>query len=852
MSSVRQLLAVSHYLTAACVGQHITARSCLLHRVVLLAAGHVPSAGLQEVLLTAALQQQQQQRMTSAELSCFVYCLASWGSSSTVTQQQLQQLEQQMVSGLQQQQQQQQCNVAAAAAAGVATPATSSSWDGPAVCSCCWSLVKLGCQLQPETLRAAEQHLQQLMPAAAATSDTSSSSSQGGMQQRLAPPSAQDLAMFGAACRQCSYQPLQLMSQFRAWLLLQLAWQGSSALLKLGTRTSASNRAAAAAARHSAAAAARAAARYSSSNVQPQAVAANTPAAATPHANVLVCVLMLLRQVDYTDRDLLQQLELAASHYPTAQQLTGQQLVMCVSSFRRLGHFPAAWWSSGLRALLDKHAAQLSARDCVELLEVLAAWRHMPGVGSSTRMRQRVFPRLEQRLLGQVWTPKQPRSSSSSSSRVGSAGGSSSSTDSSPVGSPMSSPSSSDSEQDPVSPDATASAATAAAAALDGSEAVESDKPAAALLQRKSAATAATGTSLIAELSGPQVVWLLHSIGQLGLNNQQLKKQAFRRLQVVWPQLQLNDQVAAAAAAGRLGFDATAMMNVAELTQQQQQQQQGGVSRGEAVEQGVPNGAFRSVSAAARTLWMFGNLGKHPGPALVDAALSHIAAAAAAAVSSDNQQQQRTGILPLREMTTALYAAAVLHELSHPAALALLQQLQEAAAAGQLLRHPQFAQQAPQLAACLLISQLAAPPPNPAATSAAAAAAAENPSGLTTNPSANTQATNPWLGFSREVQQRLLESWRRKMLLRSQSKPHALQQELSLALKQLGLRCRANAVTPDGCVCIDIAATSPQGGWCARTFEILIIQSVAVTKLHTYKLQQTQQAAAATTPAHRT
>jgi hypothetical protein len=293
----------------------------------------------------------------------------------------------------------------------------------------------------------------------------------------------------------------------------------------------------------------------------------------------------------------------------------------------------------------------------------------------------------------------------------------------------------------------------------------------------------------------------------LGLNNQQLKRQTFRRLQVVWLQLQLNDQVAAAAAAGKLGFDATAMMNIAELTQQQQQQ--GGGVAGAAVEQGGPVGAFRSVSAAARTLWMFGNLGKHPGPALVDAALSHITAAAAAAVSSDNKQQQ--GLLPLREMSTALYAAAVLHELSHPAALVLLQQLQEAAASGQLLSHPQFAQQAPQLAACLLISQLAAPPQNPAA---AAAVAGDNSSSstLNSNPNAVTNITNPWIGFSREVQQRLLESWRRKVLLRSQRKPHALQQELSLALKQLGLRCRANAVTPDGCVCIDIAATSPQGG----------------------------------------
>jgi hypothetical protein len=747
---------------------------------------------MQEVLLTTALQQQQQQqRMTPAELSCFAYCLASWGSSSTVTQHQLQQLEQQMVSGIQQQQQHN--DVAAAAEAAAA--AASSNWDGPAVCSCCWSLVKLGCQLQPQTLQAAEQHIQQLMPAAAAaaaldtTTTSSSSSIPAGLQQRLAAPSAQDLAMFGAACRQSSYQPMQLMSQFRSWLLLQLARQGSSALLKLSTRSSASNRAAAAAARRSTAAAARDSS--SSSNSQQQASVA-APPVASQHANVLVCVLMLLRQINYADKALLQQLDIAASRYPTAQQLTGQQLVMCLSSFRRLGHFPGAWWSSGLRALLDKHAAQLSARDCVELLEVLAAWRQMPGVGRSTRMRQRILPRIEQRLLGQVWAPKQARSSSSSS-RVDS----SSSADSSPAGSPASSlsssSSSSDSEQDTT-------ATAAAAVALDSSEAAEPSQPAAtaAAAQPRTAATAATGTSLIAELTGPQTVWLLHSIGQLGLNNQQLKRQAFRRLQAVWAQLQLNDQVAAAAAAGRLGFDAAAMMNVAELTQQQD-----GTAGGAAAEQGVSGGTFRSVSAAARTLWMFGNLGKHPGPALVDAALSHVAAAAAAAVTSADQQQQ--GRLPLREMTTALYAAAVLHELSHPAALVLLQQLQEVAAAGQLLSHPLFAQQAPQLAACLLVSQLAAPPQNAAGAAAAAAAADSSISSSGSN-------LNSWLGFSREVQQRLLESWRRKVLLRSQCRPHAQQQELALALKQLGLRCRANAVTPDGCVCIDIAATSPQGG----------------------------------------
>jgi hypothetical protein len=726
---------------------------------------------MQELLLTTALQQQQQQRMTPAELSCFVYCLASWGSSA-VTQQQLQQLEQQMVSGLQQQQQQGDT----AAAAGASS--VLSSCDGPAVCSCCWSLVKLGCQLQQETLQAAEQHLQMLMPAA---SPPGSSSNQGALQ-RLAAPSAQDLAMFGAACRQCSYQPEQLMVQFRAWLLLQLAKQGSSALLKLRTRTSAANRAAAAAARRSIAAAARPAAQSSSSSgssIQQQGGAAAAAPAATPHANILVCVLMLLRQLHYTDAALLQQLELAASHYPTAQQLTGQQLVMCLSTFQRLGHFPAAWWAGGLRTLLDKHAAQLSARDCVELLEVLTAWRHLPGVGSSTRMRQRILPQIEQLLLGQVWTPKRAAGSSSSSSRSGSAGVSSKEV--SPAGSSVSSPSSSDSEQDSEARPAESSTAAAAAAEPTAVQA----RPA-----------AAAGANMIAELSGPQIVWLLHSMGQLGIDSQALKQQVFRRLQVVWPQLQVTDQVAAAAAAGRLGYDATAMMNIADLTQQQQQggegqqqqqQQQGGVSGGV---------AFRSTSAAARALWMFGNLGKHPGPALVDAALSHVAGAAA----NSQQQQQQQGQMPLREMSTALYAAAVLHELAHPSALVLLQQLQDAAAAGQLLSHPQFLQQSPQLAACLLVSQLAG------SAAAPAAAAAQNPGSA--NPSASS---NPWLGFSREVQQRLLETWRRKVLRRSQCKPHALQLELAVALRQLGLRCKPNAMTPDGCVCIDIAATSPQG-----------------------------------------
>ncbi|KAF6253964.1 hypothetical protein COO60DRAFT_367088 [Scenedesmus sp. NREL 46B-D3] len=581
--------------------------------------------------------------------------------------------------------------------------------------------------------------------------------------------------MFGAACRECSYQPLQLMAQFRSWLLLQLARQGSSALLKLSTRTSAAHRAAAAAARRSTAAAARAATRdsNSSSELQQQqqqqqqggAAAGTSPLAATPHANVLVCVLMLLRQVSYADRALLQQLELAASHYPAAQQLTGQQLVMCLSSFRRLGHFPAAWWAGGLRALLDRHAAQLSGRDCVELLEVLAAWRHMPGVGSSTRMRQRVLPRLQQRLLGQVWAPKQAAGSGSSRGSRAVI----SSADSSPARSPASSLSSSDgSEQEPMP-----------LAAAGSTEASDSAEPAAAAaaVQRRPA-----GANLIAELSGPQTVWLLHSIGQLGLGSPQLKRQAFRRLQAVWPQLQVSAQVAAAAAAGRLGYDATAMLQVADLTQQ-----------------GVSGGAFRSVSAAARTLWTFGNLGKHPGPALVDAALSHVAAAAAAA----NNPQQQQGVLPLREMSTALYAAAVLHELSHPAALLLLQQLQQAAAAGQLLGHPQFAQQSPQLAACLLVSQPAAAASLPAGR----AATTEMPD----TSAGSDSATNPWLGFSREVQQRLQESWRRRVLRRSQSRPHALQQELAAALRQLGLRCKPNAVTPDGCVCIDIAATSPQG-----------------------------------------
>lgn len=300
-----------------------------------------------------------------------------------------------------------------------------------------------------------------------------------------------------------------------------------------------------------------------------------------------------------------------------------------------------------------------------------------------------------------------------------------------------------------------------------------------------------------------------------------LIRQILRKLQQIWNDLSYEQQITAVHAVGRLHYDITNMLNAQQLLPQLQQEgwmttaaAAAAAGSSEGVSSSSSRVLFRSPRLASRVLWTFGVVGKHPGPAVLDAALQTITAAAAAVTRGqalDIQDWQQ--LLPLREISNALYAAAVLHELTHPAAAALVQQLAAAAAAaGNLISHPDFTQQSQQLAACLLASQISPPPRAPAAATAAAAAeevvaAAAASAAITTSSS----SSNPWSTMDTATRQRLLEGWRRRVLLRSQQPLHRQQRELVACCQDLGLRCRGNAVTDDGCVCIDVAATAHTG-----------------------------------------
>jgi hypothetical protein len=269
-------------------------------------------------------------------------------------------------------------------------------------------------------------------------------------------------------------------------------------------------------------------------------------------------------------------------------------------------------------------------------------------------------------------------------------------------------------------------------------------------------------------------------------------------------------QVTAAHAAGRSGYDLTGLlqlqlqqllpMQVTPPTQQQQQQEIVSQVDGQ-------QWAFASAGAASHLLWVFGNVARHPGPQVLGAALSHLTAAATAAAAAGLP-------LPIREISAALYAVAVLQELQNPAAQPLLQLLQQAAVKGELLSNPELTHvQAGQLAACLLAAQDAAeagpsPLPAPVASYDAEHAA-------TAFAAAQSQAaahSSGWLALPLAVQQRLLEAWRRKVLRKANKRTgmgeHML---LVLSLRQLGLRGKAKAVTEDGHVCIDVAVTTHTG-----------------------------------------
>jgi hypothetical protein len=195
----------------------------------------------------------------------------------------------------------------------------------------------------------------------------------------------------------------------------------------------------------------------------------------------------------------------------------------------------------------------------------------------------------------------------------------------------------------------------------------------------------------------------------------------------------------------------------------------------------------------------------------------------------------------LREITTALYAVTVLQELQHPGAVALAQLLQQAAADGELMSHPQFLQNSEHLAGCLLAAQdaaqagVGAPPPAPiasfhdadqASAAAADAAAAAAMDGGSQGANSTTQSapsnvaaaaaaaarSSPWLALPVDVQQRLQEAWRRKVLRKAGKKQGMGEHmQLLLSLRQLRLRGKAKALTDDGVVCIDVVVTTANG-----------------------------------------
>lgn len=73
-----------------------------------------------------------------------------------------------------------------------------------------------------------------------------------------------------------------------------------------------------------------------------------------------------------------------------------------------------------------------------------------------------------------------------------------------------------------------------------------------------------------------------------------------------------------------------------------------------------------------------------------------------------------------------------------------------------------------------------------------------------------------WAGLPTDAKRALLESRRRAAIAAARRRPYALQRELLVLLRDLGVRCRANALTKDGCTCIDVAATLPSGAHTPR------------------------------------
>jgi hypothetical protein len=303
-----------------------------------------------------------------------------------------------------------------------------------------------------------------------------------------------------------------------------------------------------------------------------------------------------------------------------------------------------------------------------------------------------------------------------------------------------------------------------------------------------------------------------------------LQQQLQLRLQQVWPDMSPHAQVTTAHAAGRSGFDLTGLLQMQQLlptqhqqqgsatqatpaVQQEQQQRQVAVNLTMASPVDSQQWAFASAGAASHLLWVFGNVARHPGPQVLGAALAHLTSAASAAAAAGAP-------LPIREISAALYAVAVLQELQNPATQPLVQLLQQAAAKGELLSHPEFTQvQAGQLAACLLAAQDAAEAgPTPLPAPVASYDAEHGPAAFAAAKSQAAANSSPWLALPVAVQQRLLEAWRRKVLTKANKRTgmgeHML---LVLSLRQLGLRGKAKAVTDDGHVCIDVAITTHTG-----------------------------------------
>jgi hypothetical protein len=668
-------------------------------------------------------------------------------------------------------------------------------------------------------------------------------------QQQLAPPLAADLAQYGAACRAAGYQPQQLLLRLRAWLLLQLAKHGPKALRKLaaGPRrghalapaggivgASAPAQPPAPAAPGPADGESRLDAPSSSSDGQPRQQQQQQQRQQqqqwlqdTRHASALVHTLMLLRHTRYAEPLLLERLAHAVAQMPVRQQLTAQQLVMLLTSFKELGHFPACWAQHGLLRGVGQHVAADNARlaaamagsgggggsssssssgtsaapagslcvqDVVEVLDCLAAWRGHASIDNAL-LRQHVLPGLCQLLLGVPHTPKAAARSTTSATS-------------------MSSSSSSSSDEDAYGG---GSADTAA-----GSPSQRSSSPA-------SSSSSSSSMGLVSDLTGPQTVVVLRSLTQLEQlqGHRALQQALLQRLQDTWRDVTPSAQVAAAHAAARLHVDLSDQLDVPQLLlAEHAQRDSAGQSASSTSSSSSNNTQQQSVlgtaSSAARLLWTFATFGKHPGARVLDAALAAILAQARAAAAGSkaaagpgaDSSGSSTHQLPLREVSSALYSAAVLQEQQHPAALGLLRLLTDAAASGELLSHPQFAQQSEQLAACMLAAQstIVYQPQAPAGSSAADGEGAAQQGGSMTPAAAAGSAG--WLALPGPVQQRLQEVWRRKCMRRAarqQTRPYLEQQQLVLCLRQLGLRCKANALSDDGVVCIDVAATTSRG-----------------------------------------